>query len=136
MPDRGKVLLALKQHLIVNDGEECEYCPYGDLYKIDCVRQLYQDAVELLKEQEPRVLTWDELMALPHGEETNAPVVIEEKYPVETWDKGTQCKWAGARFAQEMAQDHFWHNQDTYNKIWRVWTALPSKKQRKAVKWE
>lgn len=106
----------------------------SDIYREH--RESVNMALALLKEQEPRVLTYDELMALPHGEETNVPVVIEEKYPVETWDKGTQCKWVGARFAQEMAQDHFWHNQDTYNKIWRVWTALPSKKQRKAVKWE
>lgn len=51
MPDRGKVLLALKQHLLVNDGEECVACPYSDLFGLDCVRQLYADAVELLKEQ-------------------------------------------------------------------------------------
>lgn len=136
MTDREKVLRALKQHLIVNDGEECEYCPYGDLYKIDCVRQLYQDAVELLKEQEPRILTWDELMALPHGEETNAPVVSEVKYPINTWDEGTLCKWRGAEFIQEFVQDHSLYNRESYGKVWRCWTALPSKKQRKAAKWD
>ena len=48
MADRGKVLLALKQHLIVNDGEECVVCPYNELNGNDCVRQLYRDVEELL----------------------------------------------------------------------------------------
>lgn len=51
MPDRGKVLRALKHHLLLNDGEECVGCPYVEMDGMDCVRQLYQDAVELLKEQ-------------------------------------------------------------------------------------
>lgn len=136
MADRGKVLKALKQHLLAPDVDECEACPYGELSGLECERQLYRDAVELLKAQEPRVLTWDELMALPHGEETNAPVVSEVKYPIGTWDKGTICKWRGAEFLQELVQDHHWYNRDTYNKIWRCWTAFPSKKQRKAAKWD
>lgn len=53
MADRGKVLRALKQHLIVHDGEECVDCPYGETDGLECVRQLYADAIELLKEQEP-----------------------------------------------------------------------------------
>ena len=52
MADREKVLMALKQHLIVHDGgEECVGCPYSDFELLECERQLYRDAVELLKEQ-------------------------------------------------------------------------------------
>jgi hypothetical protein len=97
---------------------------------------LLRDALELLKSQEPRVLTYDELMALPHGEETNAPVVSEVKYPINTWDEGTLCKWRGAEFIQEFVQDHSLYNRESYGKVWRCWTALPSKKQRKAAKWD
>ena len=53
MADRGKVLLALKQHLLAPDVDECEACPYGELSGLECERQLYRDVVELLKEQEP-----------------------------------------------------------------------------------
>ena len=74
-------------------------------------------------------------MALPHGEETNVPVVSEVKYPINRWDEGTLCKWRGAEFIQEFVQDHSLYNRESYGKVWRCWTALPSKKQRKAVKW-
>jgi hypothetical protein len=55
MADRGKVLLALKHHLLLNDGEECVGCPYVEMDGMDCVRQLYRDAVELLKEQKEQL---------------------------------------------------------------------------------
>ena len=100
------------------------------------VQNIAKATLELLKAQEPRVLTWDELMALPHGEETNVPVVSESKYPVWKWDQGTLCKWRGAEFLQELVLDHAFYNRESYNRIWRVWTALPTKEQREAVKWE
>lgn len=55
MPDRGKVLKGLKQHLLAPDVDECVGCPYGDLFGLDCERQLYRDAVELLKEQKEQL---------------------------------------------------------------------------------
>ena len=55
MADRGKVLLALKQHLLAPDVDECEACPYGELYGLECERQLYRDVVELLKEQKEQL---------------------------------------------------------------------------------
>ena len=138
MADRGKVLLGLKQHLLAPNVDECVGCPYGDLFGLDCERQLYRDAVELLKEQlkeqEPRVLTWDEVTALPNGEENEVAVVQEQKVPVGTFDNGSICQWRGARFVQE--RDHYYYNEETYGTTWRCWTALPTKKQRKAVKWK
>jgi len=147
MPDREKVIKGLylcewtsagRYDGYEPDYESCFKCPYrGDDLEPDvCCADLMRDALELLKAQEPRVLTFDELMGLPHGKEDNVPVVSEVKYPVGAWDKGTICKWRGAEFLQEMVQDHHWYNRDHYGKIWRVWTALPSIEQRKAVKWE
>ena len=52
MTDRGKVLRALKQHLLAPDVDECEACPYGELSGLECVRQLYRDVVELINEQD------------------------------------------------------------------------------------
>lgn len=121
IPDREKVIKWLEKEIKSND--------YWDEDYIDCIPvSMLKDILALLKAQEPRVLTWDELMALPHGEETNVPVVSEVKYPIGTWDKGTICKWRGAEFLQELVQDHHWYNRDGYNKIWRAWTALPTKK--------
>lgn len=127
MPDREKVIKAL-------ETETMNFTPACT--SDECLKETMEMALELLKEQEPRVLTFDELMALPHMIEDNVPVVSEVKYPVGTWNKGTLCKWRGAEFLQEMVQDHKWYNKEHYGKIWRVWTALPSIKQRKAVKWD
>jgi hypothetical protein len=70
MADRGKVLRALKQHLIVHDGgEECVGCPYSDFEMLECERQLYRDVEELLKAQEPILL---ENQHKPYGISTNA----------------------------------------------------------------
>ena len=95
-----------------------------------------RDALELLKAQVPRLLTRDEVMALPNGEETNAPVVMEQRVPIGTWDGGSICQWRGAAFVHETAEDYaFYYNWDTYGQYWRCWSALPTVEQRKEVKW-
>ena len=128
MPDRNELIASLEGRIWGGEMHKGGY--------IHVPQEEAEAILELLKEQEPRVLTFDELMALPHMIEDNVPVVSEVKYPVGTWNKGTLCKWRGAEFLQEMVQDHKWYNKEHYGKIWRVWTALPSIKQRKAVKWD
>ena len=122
-------------------GEACNECPYAN----DCedgkglfagAAHLTADALELLKEQEPRVMTFDELLALPHGIETDVPVVMETKTPVGKWDGGSMCQWKPAGFVQEMVQDHRWYNREHYGEYWRVWNVRPTVAQRKAVKWD
>ena len=87
------------------------------------------DALELLKAQEPRVMTLEELEALPDGVEYNAPVCLEQKYPVTTWDGGTLCVWVSARFVME---------EYIFGNIFfsGAWTDWPSSAQREAVKWD
>lgn len=137
MPDRGNVIrgLEIERECVSRDCDrECGKCDLAQ--DKEWLLKVYDDALELLREQEPRVLTFDELMALPHMIEDNVPVVSEVKYPVGVWTKGTLCKWRGAEFLQELVQDHKWYNREHYGKIWRVWTAIPSIEQRKAVKWD
>lgn len=130
MTDREKVIEDVKQAIkILGNVDE-------PTFWLDFVRVAVERALELLKEQEPRVLTLEEVMALPNGEETNAPVVREQKVPVETWDRGTVCQWCGARFVQETAEDNWYYGVEDYGKTWRVWTALPTKEQRNEVKWD
>lgn len=147
MTDREKVMKGLSLCKWSNAGlyegflpeyEVCNKCPYArDDFEVDeCCAELMRDALELLKAQKPRVLTLEEVMALPNGEETNAPVVREQKVPVETWDRGTVCQWCGARFVQETSEDNWYYGVEDYGKTWRVWTALPTKEQRNEVKWD
>ena len=103
---------------------------------ISNIERAIEDALELLKGQEPRVLTYDELMALPHGIETDVPVVMETKTPVGKWDGGSMCQWKPAGFVQEMVQDHRWYNREHYGEFWRVWNVRPTVAQREAVKWD
>lgn len=95
-------------------------------------------AIELLKEYEPRVLTLDEVMALPNGEEDEAVVVREFWLPIgDVWNGKTVCTWMGARDVQNVADwvYGFFHKSE-YGHNWRCWTAMPTKAQREAAKWD
>lgn len=141
MPDREKVIFGLK--CLTNEDPymsriSChkKKCPYAETETDNCAPVIWRDALELLKAQEPRVLTLYEIQTLPNGDETNAPVVTEQRVPIGTWDGGSICQWRGAAFVQETAEDHAYYNWDTYGQNWRCWTALPTKKQRTEAKWD
>lgn len=60
MTDREKVIRGLECCLptgLVKSGDACNQCPYGSLDKRHsdgyCIRKIMEDALELLKEQEP-----------------------------------------------------------------------------------
>lgn len=128
MPDRDELIASLEGRIWGGEMHKGGY--------IHVPQEEAEAILELLKGQEPRVLTFDELMALPHGIETDVPVVMETKIPVGKWDKGSMCQWKPAMFVQEMVQDHWWYNREQYGKIWRVWNARPTVAQREAVKWD
>ena len=129
MPDRGKVIKGLEW--ILNDIEENGH------YQVDNYEDEIREALVLLKDQEPRVLTLDEVMALPNGEEDEAVVVREFRLPIGNVGNGeTVCIWMGVRDVQNVADwvYGFFHKSE-YGHIWRCWTAMPTKVQREAVKW-
>lgn len=129
MADREKMINELTFQLNSKEVKEQHYpiqLSVSDATKI----------VDLLKAQKPRVLSLYEIQTLPNGDETNAPVVTEQRVPIGTWDGGSICQWRGAAFVQETAEDHDCYNWDTYGQNWRCWTALPTKKQRKEAKWD
>ena len=130
MPDRGKVVKGLEW--ILNDIEENGH------YQVDNYEDEIREALVLLKEQEPRVLMLDEVMALPNGEEDETVVVREFRLPIgNVWNGETVCIWMGARDVQNVADwvYGFFHKSE-YEHNWRCWTAMPTKAQREAVKWD
>lgn len=130
MADRAKVITDVEEAIkILSKVDE-------PTFRLDFVRVAVENALKLLIAQEPRVLTYDELMALPHGIETDVPVVMETKTPVGKWDGGSMCQWKPAGFMQEMVQDHRWYNREHYGEFWRVWNVRPTVAQREAVKWD
>lgn len=98
-----------------------------------CADKVAKDALKLLV---PRLLTIEEIMALPDDEVYTAPVCVETKYPVDKWDGGTYCKWLGARFVkEEYLGSNVYYNADTYGAIWRAWTGWLSEEQRNKAGW-
>ena len=127
-----KIIKALELCTLGADAHICyeSDCPYQ---YIGCVGALQDDILALLKAQLPRVLTVEELEALPKS----APVCIEERVPVEKWDGGSVLKWVGSDFARETyLGENVYYNPKTYNATWRAWTNWPSVDMREEVKWE
>lgn len=89
-------------------------------------------AITLLKEQEARVMTLDEVKAFDwdycYLEEERLP---GKEYRTVCGDYALTCiTWPC------VASMRIQRGDNSYGKKWRCWTHKPSKEQRKAVKWE
>jgi hypothetical protein len=85
-----------------------------------------------------RVLTFSEVKRLPRRVSSGIPVCMEERYPLGTFDKGSNTKYMDSYFiVQEYVLDggNYYNNPDTYGMTWRVWNIKPTKKQKEAEPW-
>lgn len=127
MIDRKKVIKGLT---CCRNGF-CFACPYNDgVYgNVDCKQKWADDALELLKEQEPRVLTLDDIAAWvrqkPMGRE---PIYVEVKDLLGTWGA-----WMVDEIASYLPETDL--SSELYGKTWRVWSAKPTEEQRKEAGW-
>lgn len=153
MPDREKVMRGLKCHS-THGYEMCFDCPYytnpddfiykgdDDLEGVCCEEKLASDALALLKEQEARVLSWEEVkksgsayryveiyspqvrrLVLIYCIVRQSETIPELYYLLE--DSGVS--WC--RTETEYNRDCW---QGTVSG-WRCWTARPTEEQRKAA---
>lgn len=125
------------------DLKKCADCPYNKGFH--CLTPVLKDALELIKREEPRVMTIEEL------EETGEPVFIELKTKGDD-DKELTCfgllsEWDDLAFHFIVDQwlldgEPFFKiygcelKRKEYNIQWRPWNKLPTIEQMKAVKWE
>jgi hypothetical protein len=124
---REKVIRGLESCLRLCDYNACRECPYGD--GTPC--KLLHDALALLREQEPRVMTFEEIK-----DNMGVPVWVEyadnenwNGYGVPTSDHKAYIMIYGANaYCANYAHTH--------NVAWRAWSARPTEEQRKAVKWD
>lgn len=129
-----KVIKGLECCILRNpdDKQRCSECPY----KGNCVNRLKQDALSLLKEQEPRVMTiteafdaevaWLERYANPDdGVEPIIQPVIIRYYENGYW----QCL-----IEQDESADLSLF-LDGFGTEFRFWTSRPSDVQREATPW-
>ena len=126
MPDREKVIRGLKAHAVIG---MCGYnCPYYDYSgQGTCSETLCADALSMLKEQEPRVMTLEEAAEADvcwleiKGSGRILPCMVrddEENFSIRT-DEPTPELGPG----------------DENGKEYRIWSARPTDAQREAVKW-
>ena len=146
MPDREKVIIGLSKCGRVHRSlEDCAECPYklkpGHYAGMKCWCRLCDDALELLKEQEPRVMTLDEVMN------------TDDFVWVEIWTPRNK-RWSliYARVRTCIDEELLNLQEDSgmewtrlvcdYNMKglldcgWRCWTSRPTEAQRENTPWE
>ena len=112
----------------------CFSCPYNDGIdeSVECKQKWADDALSLLKAQEPRVMTLDEVKAIPY----DADIWIETEYYVgEISIFAATINTKGVRGVMVYGS-HKTYDYEAYNKLWRCWNARPTDEQREAVKWD
>lgn len=120
MADREKVIKGLE---CLSSAEVCNDsdCPY---YDFDCTQKIAYDALELLKEQKPRVYTYDEVNKL------NDNLIEVVWFEAHNFVYITPMLTRNTNFENE-SSDWFKYGHD-----WRCWSARPTEEQREAVKWD
>lgn len=120
--DREKVISGLMMLADRKNDDTCE--------GLKCCK-IAEDALALLKEQEPRLLTLEEVKKFDweycYLEEERLP---GKEYRTVCGDYALTCiTWPC------VASMRIQHGDNNYGKKWRCWTAKPTDEQRKAVKW-
>ena len=140
MADREKVIRALEWCIKKPCHPNCPYFTVEDESQARCLfKKILPDALDLLKEQEPRVLEYSEIEKHPlvwledNGKEDVIPALFLQyngwnvefalQAPDEWVDMIVRC--ATAVTFEKM-----------YGTTWRAWTSRPSPKQMRDTKWE
>lgn len=158
--DKKTVIEKLECFRLKADPQHCteEKCPYNNAdpeFGCWCLsNRLIYDALELLKEQEPRLMTLEEVKAialreteriLSSGVEpvwleqnddglTNLNLVLISWWYMDNLDEDeTEFEFIAKYFGTDIDDTL---NYLDYGTRWRVWSSKPTIEQRKAVKWE
>lgn len=118
-----------------NDGRECINCPYvGCSHDNYCFGNMATDALALLKAQEPRVMTLEEVEHLTYG----SPYIIETNLPKEEprlmYGLFSHLGLQG-NFSFAFTDGRGYLFDVDYGKRWRCWTSSPTDEQREATPW-
>lgn len=127
---RKKVIRGLECCLSPNDHENCPYDGIGKTYS-HCLKQLVTDALALLKEQEPRVMTLEELQAIETPWNRNTPpyLFVEKRS-----DEGS--RWMSWGFMHDCVILSGTMGVQNYGSKWRAWNLQPTPEQMRDTPWE
>lgn len=135
MTDREKVIKGLQGifRCVSPANHTCGDCPYQD-NRVGCIRRVVNDAIALLKAQEPRVIAFDEI--------NNYEVLWLEVLDVNTedglapWVKTKSGHWFSPLLCSDAQPEMILSTSDEYGKICRCWTSRPDDKRRTETPWE
>lgn len=122
MADLEKVVWSLER-CASSVPDACKDCKYDNFPPRICVAHLAKDALELLKEQKPRVITIDEFRQ--YSGET---MWLETKN-----NELQQLTMDGIAIVLMEAEINRWDGCGSY---WRCWNKRPTDEQRREVKWD
>lgn len=132
MADVEKVIKGIECCLRRDELNCIENCPY---YTVEghnahgCWIPLNRDALALLKAQQPRVLTVDDVAAWVRQKPLDRePIYVEVKDLLGAWGA-----WMVDEIASYLPETDL--SGELYGKTWRCWSVRPTDEQRKAVKW-
>jgi len=129
MTDREKVIKKLEECLSAS-CRGFRTCPYSDA-DWDAVRE----ALALLKEQIPHIMTYEEVVEYTTGN----PYIVQERAPLYVQFKKEHEFTLGWRHAIDigaMIERRKERGVNDYGRTWVCWTARPTDEQRKAAKWD
>lgn len=127
---REKVILGLRCHK-AGFYEECLKCPYHD---DGCETTLCNDAIALLKEQEARVMTIEELQAIETPWNRNTPpyLFVEER----SGTGSRWIRWMSWGIIHDGVRSQGTMGVQNYGSKWRVWNLEPTPEQMRETPWE
>ena len=130
---RNDIINGLEHCAVQAVDRDCDSCPVG--FGEACALNLKRAALELLKSQEPRVMTWEEAQANVNqgpfiimevrdstGTEIDFGVLVDDSYEM---SEGSL-----------LTVSDFWMLEDDYGKRFRCWTSRPTDEQREATQWQ
>lgn len=105
-------------------------CEWYDEETGDCFSRLAKDALELLEEQEPRVMTLEEVLSQEWDY-----VYIETEHRPYSKEIEAYCGTHTIYCSTTVVHKRQTSGDSEYGKTWRCWTARPTVEQREATPW-
>lgn len=132
MTDREKVIKTIE--ICYTSGHNCTECPFFS--EDDCNDKLMHDALSLLKAQEPRVMTLEEVKR--HNNQGGCVWFEQPTYnAVASFARqDEECTEIISPYILGEPINHGYWSNSNYSHTWRCWTSRPTDEQREAVKWE
>ena len=137
MNKREKVIWGLKAHCETwDEGKlaDCirnpDMCPYRRGDRPGCTSALAADALALLNEQEPRVMTLEELKSIKTWNRNTPPYLWVEDIT------GRDNRWKYWRAIRESLNLPGTMGVQNYGSKWRVWNLQPTPEQMRDTLWK